>query len=314
MEKYDLVDAINYHMPVIDKLLEEGGVPVFKRVIEASLLFVDLVVIDSSFKSKKELVKSEAFYECIIPPINDWYWGKYGRLMDKPVTTSYSGLVSLYSQPVKITIPSTLSKVEEEGRTAWMIFPDHLYETEDIQSMFESKVDAEDASLLEEASRVISYTRSINLAIPAAAGLSAEAKGMSAGIWGHFEKAISDILSFKNEVASIGCWELHLAIEKSFKVFLNQKTSAKHTGHDLMVLGKKSQKHLPELDLTPIYDLPSDKEAINLRYSEKVRTVNDAKKFYQCALAIVYSITSALEKNYKVNNASLLLKIAPWAR
>lgn len=314
LEKYDLVDAINFHIPAIDKMLEEENVPVFDRVFKASLLFVELVVIDSSFKSKKDLLKSEAYSECILPPINDWYWEKYGRLMEKPIISSYSGLVSLYSQPILIKIPSTLSKVEKEGESAWLIFPDHLYDSENIYSMFEPDIDIENSDVSEEAVRVISSTRSINLAIPAAARLSEEARRMSVGIWGHFEKAISDILTFKNEVASIGCWELHLAIEKSFKVLLNQKTGDKHTGHNLTNLGEKLLKFLPEIDLSPIDDLPSDKEAINLRYSEKVRTVNDAVKFYQCALSLVYTITSELEKSLEVNNASILVKMAPWAR
>lgn len=314
MENYGLVDAVKAYMPEIDKLLEEKNVPVFDRLFRASLLFIDLVVIDSSFDSKQDLIKSEAFSDCIVPPINDWYWEKYGKLINRPTDYSYSGLVKLYSQPVKIEIPATLSKSEEEGMTAWLIFPDHLYETEDVQKMFPEAISIDDQQAIDDVAVVVKYTRSINLAINSVTGLSKEAKNMSSGIWRHFEKAISDILTFKNEVASVGCWELHLAIEKSFKVLLNQKTGDKHTGHDLTVLSKNLKEYLPDLDLSPINDLPSDKEAIKMRYSEQVQTINEAMEFYKTALLIVYRLTSALDKELIINNASFLLKKAPWGR
>ncbi|NTW89123.1 MAG: hypothetical protein HGB26_08455 [Desulfobulbaceae bacterium] len=309
-----MVDAIKAYMPEIDKLLEEDNVPVFDRLFRAALLFVDLVVIDSSFDTKQELIKSKAFSDAIIPPINDWYWDKYGSLMSRPTVRYFSGLVKLYSQPVKIEIPATLSKVEEEGKTAWLIFPDHLYEAEDVKKMFPGTISIDDQQTIDDAAIVVKYTRSINLALNLVSGLSDEAKSMSSGIWGHFEKAISDILTFKNEVASVGCWELHLAIEKSFKVVLNQKTGKKHTGHDLKTLSKTLNKYLPNLDLSPINVLPSDKEAIKMRYSEQVRTVNEALRFYKTSLLIVYRITSAIDNDLTINNASFLLKKAPWAR
>ncbi|MGF1693929.1 hypothetical protein, partial [Photobacterium kagoshimensis] len=60
MSQYDLKDAISEHMPFIDELLQKMNVPIFNRYMRASYIFVDVAVIDSSFETKDELLKSKA--------------------------------------------------------------------------------------------------------------------------------------------------------------------------------------------------------------------------------------------------------------
>jgi hypothetical protein len=320
LSKYTLKDAINEHMPFIDELLGESNIPVFKRFIQAASIFVDVAIVDSSFETKEELFKSKAYFEGILPLVNDWYWEKYGQLAKNPKDNVYSGILSSYAQPILIKIPATTSRIEVKGESSWLTFPDCLQSTEILHGMLEPAInlkkltDNERAKFNEEANQVVSLTRSINLNVMSATDLDSETRSMAVGIWSHFEKAVSDILSFQHEIASIGCWELHLAIEKSFKIFLKQKSGKKHTGHDLMTLSNKSKKYVPDIDVSLISELPSDKEAINLRYAEIIRTTHDAVKYYKNTLLLVDFLTSNLDRNYRFNNASFLIKMAPWAK
>lgn len=252
--------------------------------------------------------------------VNDWYWEKYGELAKNPKTKVYSGIINPYGQPVLVKIPSTTSEIEVPNETAWLTFPDCLQESESLAEMIQtpSILDKlpkyEKEVLLSEFDEVVSMTRSINLNIRSVSELDAEATDMAQGIWSHFEKAIVDILSFQNQQASIGCWELHLAIEKTLKVYLNQADGKKHFGHNLNALGNKAKIYIPELDLSMIRSLPSDKDAIQFRYSELVQNVGKAVVYYKKALALVFFITSKLSRKHKFNNASFLIKMAPWAR
>lgn len=320
MSKYELKDAIDEHMPFIDEILQESKIAIFERFIRAASIFVDVAITDSSFGSKEELLKSEAFFQGIIPLVRDWYWEKYGELSKSPKDKFYSAIINPYGQPVLVKIPSAISRIEVPNETAWFTLPDCLQESESLTDMIQTpsildKLPSNEKEvLLLEFDEVVFMTRAINLNIMSASELDAETTNMAQGIWSHFEKAIVDILSFQNQQASIGCWELHLAIEKTLKVYLKQADGKKHYGHNLNTLGDKARLYIPEIDLSMIKSLPSDKDAIQFRYSELVKNVDEAVGYYKKALALVTLITSKLPRKYGFNNASFLIKMAPWAR
>tara|TARA_R110001583_G_scaffold188527_3_gene350683 strand:- start:190 stop:1152 length:963 start_codon:yes stop_codon:yes gene_type:complete len=320
MSEYGLKEAIDEHMPFIDEHLQKLNVPIFDRLMRAAHLFVDLAITDSSYESKEELLKSTAFIEGIIPLFNDWYWGKYGELAKNPTNRIYLGIITPYGHPVLVKIPATTSRVEMPNETAWLTFPDCLSENESIEDMAQTKIDldklpAEEMDRLStEFREVVSMTRKINLNVGTVGGTDKEAANMADGIWGHIEKSIVDILSFQDPQASIGCWELHLAIEKALKVYLKQICGSWVFGHDLKKLSANINSHDVSLDFSVIQSLPSDKDAIKLRYAELVKNVSEAVDYYKKALRLIESVTNKYERKYSINNASLLLKMAPWAK
>ncbi len=320
MNEYGLKEAIDEHMPFIDGLLQQSKIPIFNRFMHAAKIFVDVAVIDSNFESQEEFLKSKAFFEGIIPLVNDWYWERYGELSKSPTDKCYSGIITPYGQPVLVKIPATTSKVEVPNETVWFSLPDCLQKTESIGDMIQTQIGLnklpkeEMDKLSSEFSEVVSLTRSINLNMMTTTGLDQETSNLLQGVWSHFEKSILDILSFKNQQASIGCWELHLAIEKALKVYLKQVSGNRMFGHDLKALSSELNKYDHDLDLSIVRSLPSDKEAIKLRYSELITSVNDVVDYYKKALILVSVITSRYSRQYCFNNASFLIKIAPWAR
>ena len=320
MSMYGIKDALEEWLPSIDKILQESNVPIFKRFMQAAILFVDCAVSDSSFDSKEELFNSQAFNEGIMIHVNDWYLKKYGQLAKNPCNSFYSGIVTIYRQPVLVKIPSTTSKVEVPNETAWLTFPDSLQDSESMSDMFQLQIDIKKMpeeelnKLTLEFNDVVSMSRVINLNIMSAVILDKETFNMTQGIWGHIENAISGILSSNDSRVSIACWDLHLAIEKVLKIYLKQVSGNRPYEHNLQTISQKIKVIDPSLDLSLILDLPSDKDAIKYRYSELITNVGNAVEYYKKALLLVSQVTSKLPRSYKFNNMSILIKKAPWAK
>lgn len=320
MFEYGLKEAIDEHMPFIDEHLHKLNVPIFKRFRCAAYLFVDFAVIDSSYKNKEEILKSKVFFEGIIPLSNFWYLNKYGELAKDPTTRVFSGIITPYGHPILVRIPATTTRVEVPYETAWLTFHDCLSENESIEDMAQTKIDLDKLPeeemdrLTTEFSEVVSITRKINLNVRSVGGIDEKTANMAGGIWGHVEKSIVDILSFQDNQASIGCWELHLAIEKTLKVYLKQICGSWTFGHDLKKLSTKVNSLNASLDFSVIQSLPSKKDAIKYRYSELVSNVSEAVDYYKKALRLIECVTNQYERKYSMNNASFLVKMAPWAK
>lgn len=318
MSEYGMKEAIDEHMPDIDESLQD--IPIFDRFIRAAYRFVDTAVIDSNYENKEDLLKSKAFREGIIPLVNNWYWDNYGELAKSPNIKTYSGIITPHGHPVLVKIPATTINVKVPNETAWFTFPDCLTDNESIEDMAQIKINLDSIPpkemdrLFTEFSEIVSMTRKINLNLGSVGGAYKETANMASGIWGHIEKAITDILSFQESQASIGCWELHLAIEKTLKVYLKQICgSSKHT-HNLEKLGSDINKHDMSLDFSLLKIIPNDKDAINMRYSDIVKNISEVVDYYNKALRLIESVTSKYKRKYSMNNASFLVRVAPWAR
>ncbi len=316
----ELKDHINEHMPHIDKVLAEQNVPIYKRFFIAGKLFVETAIQDSNFQSNEGLLESEAYHEYILPLFNDWYYEKYGDLAKGLGNYVYSGVALAYGQPIKLNIPATTNEVVEEGKLAKMTFPDHLQESENLEDIIEPKFKLSNmeeraaSELRSQVEKVVALTRSINLDVNVASNITQPAYNMAQGIWSHFEKGISDILSLKSEQASIACWEFHLAIEKSIKILIHSQSGSRKPVHNLDDLIAHLSKFVSGIDSSGLAGLPSDKDAIKLRYAEIIKTPIDAFEYYLIALGFVGDVVSRLEHKIGIKNASFTLKMAPWAK
>jgi HEPN domain-containing protein len=316
----ELKDHIDEHMPHIDKILAEQNIPIHKRFFIAGKLFVETAIQKSNFQSNEELLESKVYRESILPLFNDWYFEKYGDLAKGLGSDVYSGVVLAYGQPVKLNISAATNEVIEEGKLSKLTFPDHLQESEDLEDFIEPKFDLskmDEISICELRSKieqVVALTRSVNLDLNMASHSNQSASDMAQGIWSHFEKGISDILSYKNERASVACWEFHLAIEKSIKVLIHSKSGSGKHGHNLDDLIEHLSKFESGIDSSGLAGLPSEKDAIKLRYAEMIKTPIDAFEYYLIAIRFVADIVSRLEHKIGIKNASFTLKMAPWAR
>ena len=218
-------EIVHEHAILIDESLTEVGLPVHERPFRAAILFADVAVMDSSFGSGESLIKSDAFTKRIVPLFYDWYRERYGQLVD-PRQKNLAGIAHFRSQPVELSFPATTSEIEEECKTAWIIYPDHMQAEESVHDFLIPTVDIDALdekareALEAEVAAVVKHTRRIRLGLMTASGLDSSTQSMAAGIWPHIAKAVADILTLEASSAAVGCWELHLAIEKSYKVYI----------------------------------------------------------------------------------------------
>lgn len=316
----DLRTAIYEHLPGLDEILETEKLPVHQRTFRAAYLFVDLAV-EAPEVEKRELLGSVTYRESIVPIVSDWYWAKYGPLCRDQRGRELSGILSVYAQPLLIRIPQTLSRVEVEGETLWLTLPDSLREDESIRKMTGGFIDwaalppATSEAVQAEAAFVVGTSRSINLNLMTKQGLDEETFSMGQTIWPHFEKAVRDVLLQTSEGAAAACWDLHLAVEKAFKVLIRSKQpGAAPFGHDLKALHKEAAHCGAMIDSALVKRLPKEKMAIQYRYAEARVDTATAISHYKTALELVDQISRGIPRKMKLNNASFLIKMAPWAK
>ena len=316
----DLRKAVYEHLPGLDEILESEKLPLHKRTFRAARLFVDLAV-EAPEAVKLELLESATYREGIVPIVNDWYWAKYGQLCRDQRGRELSGILSTYAQPLLIRFPQTLSRVEIEGETSRLTLPDSLCEEESISEMTGDLIDlaalppAAAKAVQAEAASVVGFSRSISLNLMSKEGLDEETFSLAQTIWPHFEKAILDILRLTPEGAAVGCWDLHLAVEKAFKVLIRSKQpGAAPFGHDLNALHKKAAGCGAVIDVSLMQRLPKWKTASQFRYAEMPVETATAIEHYKTALELVDQITREIPRKMKLNNASFLVKMAPWAK
>ena len=316
-------DYIYNVMSDIDEHLEQLSVPIYDRYLQASHIFVDAFVLDSSFSSKKDIVKSNEFHEYIIPIFHNWYHETYDTLAKNPKDFNLKGLIVIRNQPFIITFPSTISIVEEEGETSWMKYPDHLDNSENIQNMFVERVidldklsGSQQTKVRKKIEDVVSKIRSIAINFT---GLSLDDKTerMARTVIPEFEKAAVDIASYNTEQGLTACWHIQQAIEKTFKIFLKQQQDSFEETHILRDLYNSA------MDVNPVGFDGIDsklidsclKNTIDSRYAEELFPLSKSIDFYNKALKIVLAVSEKFERQgLQLKNASFLLKMAPWAK
>ncbi|MES2437478.1 MAG: hypothetical protein V4584_00335 [Verrucomicrobiota bacterium] len=146
-------------------------------------------------------------------------------------------------------------------------------------------------------------------------GLDEETSSMGQTIWPHFEKAVRDLLLLTSEGAAAACWDLHLAVEKAFKVLIRCKQpGAAPFGHDLNALHTQAVRSGAVIDSAWVKRLPKEKIAIQFRYAERLVDTATAIGHYKTALELVDQISREIPRKMRLNNASFLIKMAPWAK
>lgn len=312
-----LVAAAGHWLELLDSAFAMDNIRLHERPLKSAMWLVKDGISELPPGESKENYFDREWFAALVVAIKEWYEDRYGTEAFLPDQAPLSGLVVLHGTPVRLRIPETISKVEVEGEQAWLIFPDSIHETESVRSFFPSKpnLDAlmpeERAKVEERVGQVVKSTRSTKLMLGFASDLPDEARQMAAGLWGHVEKGVSDILTLQAAIAAVGCWELHLAVEKALKVLAHQN-GQKITGHDLNALAAKVKPFGCKVTQVALRRLPHWKTSIEYRYGEKEVAISEAVEIYEAALQLIDEITSKLRREFVINNGGLLLKKPKW--
>ena len=316
MRNREFIDATQHWLELFDKRMSLDNTPMHERPLKSAMMLVREGIASVSNGSKENYLEEEWFCICV-NAIKEWYDDRYGSTSCQIPKDKLSGIVIFHGTPIRIEMPVTTTRIEVEGETSWISFPDKLQDDENILELFQSAPNLnslqpdERELLLDSIKEIVHWSRSIQLNLQSASDLCDDATAMVASVWLHFEKAISDIMTLKPTSATVGCWELHLCVEKAFKIFI-YKNNTKKTGHCLNSLYEEAKKF--GLILTPslLSSLPHWKTAIQYRYGEKIISIDQTIDIYRVVLQVVFEISQELKKKITINNASILLKKPRW--
>ena len=309
---------LNSHLEWIDELFSSENKSISSRPLDAAILLINNKIIEFKNIEEDKYYQSEDFLT-IIKLIQSWYFKRYGELVKSKQYSNLKGIALFHNNPLHISFPQTTCLIEEEGETSWVIFSTNIEQHENINTYFSSKIDLsslpkdEYTLLYQTIDRIVYLTRRISINIFSdTTKLDNDEIAMLQSIIRHIEKGIDDILKLGIE-SSVACWEFHLAIEKSFKVYIKQKSGNKAYGHNLIKLNETSTKYGKEINLDSLKKLPSDQEAIKLRYGELQLPIKEIISIYNQALEIIEDITKDLNRSLKIYNSRVLIKKPGWA-
>ena len=311
-------ERLGSYLEEIDKAYSNEHKSINTRPLSAVLLLIENEVIQFRGPDEVDYLQSEEF-TALMGMAQDWYFLRYGDLAKSSDRFQLKGIALFRKNPMRISFPQTTSVVEEERKSSWMVYSTHVEEHEDIVGYFSSALDFDSLSekdyeeLFQSIDRVVFLTRSIAIStLSDTTKLDSSSAMMLKTVIRHIEKGIDDVLELGVESA-VACWEFHLAIEKSFKVYIKQKFGEGTHGHDLNKLNEIASKHNKKIDLGVLKKLPSDKDAIKLRYVEMQLPIRELISIYLLTLEIVNEITKDLDRKIRLYNARILFNKPDWA-
>lgn len=315
---HQFLEASEHWLELFDEKFSAAMTPIHLRPLQASIQLVS-VGIESVANGTLEDFWTQEWFAVIVHEIRQWYGERYGQALCDPPTEFIGGIVCFRGAALRLDIPSTLSRVEIPGETAWILLPNELLPEEDVAALFRQppNLDGLEAELrdsfLTDVKNVVRWSRSIQLNLSTASELGPSGSAMAAGIWRHFEKAVSDIQTLKAENVSVACWELHLAVEKSFKVFLLEH-GVELFKHELELLHPRAEKLGLVVSEELLGELPSAKEAIENRYGKMSVDLHRCMRIYMSALQLAFEISEQLQREITLHNAAFLIKRPHWVK
>jgi hypothetical protein len=319
MNQTDFIKATEHWLELFDEELTFLEVPLEHRPVDSAIKLMkygikDMSGVDPSWRT--DYLNTE-WFACIVLEIKGWYENRYGETAFKPTRNTLSGLILHHGTPAKIQIPITRGEVEVEGETSWMSFPHTRHPAESIQSFFQHKPNIENLnqsilnSLNDSISDVVGMSRRVNLTLNMLDCSKQTIRDLASSTWPHMEDGIRKLLTFKKAEFTVSCWDFHLALEKTLKVFLKINDKKCH-GHCLMTLAEEANALGLALPMSQVCELPFWKIASNRRYAEETVSALQAFDIYRKALKMMDHVCMQIPKAADLSEAKFLLKKPKW--
>lgn len=317
--KRTLDDYVDQWMTQLDRDLAQAEVPIPKRVLTNALTFAEYAVTAVS-TGEKGSPFAEAWFKPVYKATEQWYRNRYGSAVDAPSDNSLIGVVVLFGASFQVTVPRTLTKVEEVGETAWLIFPADVQEGENVQQWVKlapnlgSLPQAEAESFLANVTRVGGELRSIYVDLMTAKIPDIQSDGLRESILAHLAASSDHILKGRPANLDLACWEAHQAVEKSLKLLCRQQTGKHRPIHELATIFRDlTDKTGVSLQLCKA--LPRQAEIIAIRSHERTdTTLLKTIGIYNEALKATASYAAAMQRDLSIRNARFLLKAPHYNR
>jgi hypothetical protein len=314
----DLDEAIAARMVIIDAELSADQVALKQRPLRAAITFVKDWVLEVSGDDKRDFA-GKPWFAIIYYHVERWYRDHYGPAFERDTSGIARGVVLIRDVPVELRVPLTKSKVETPGETAWLYFPVDVGAEENpltwlIDAPTLEKLDHDEReNVRKDATAVACSLRSIRQYLMGVDPSDDTVNGLLDGVLVEVEAAAGHILH--NDTSSIGSalWALQMAVERTLKAFLQHKTGAFRTIHNLFELFDDAAPHGLTADRNLLKLLPRDRETIDIRYGlGEARNLWKAIEAYRAALSVISGIAPSFKRKFNIAGGGLLLARPPW--
>ena len=184
-------------------------------------------------------------------------------------------LVLIFHATFRVKVPLALFAPRENNRI-WVTLPNEVLPGEEVLKWILNPPNLQtmDTQELKELSdrvtEVATATRSIRTNLMTADDPTKDLQALISSIPLHIERSVEDILIGDDASIGLAVWEMHLAVEKSFKLLIRQYGGTPSNIHDLIRLSEVAvQVSGVTVDSTALAKLPSHREAIQARYGER---------------------------------------------
>lgn len=322
-----LRDAITPLLELIDEGLGLDGVRVAERPLRAAwrliVEFVPQINIGGGPRAPGTPAEfsEEPWFRLVYADVEAWYSARYGdRVHDRGRQLVY-GVTLVSATPFEVYVPTTASRVEGEGDSAWLSFPSAVLPDDNVLTWIvrAPNWDTYSADVLQQSieltTRIASLLRRISCRLTGTRMGDEATKNLLSGVRLHLHSAAA-LIATEDEEGNFARaqWELQMAAESAYKGLLQQREGRFPESHDLFTLNDRAQ--IPEASVQRgwLRELPRWHDAANLRYGLGDHpTVVGIMFWYETTLKIIAGITGELD-SLDLSQASILVRMAPWVR
>lgn len=311
-----LGEAIEYWLPKIDESLH--GTPISQRCMSAAFLFVENFLLKVEGDTKDGF-HEKPWFKPIYQAIRAWYEKHYGEAL-APRREPLNGVCLIRGVAFQLQVPRTLSQVEKEGETAWLIFPTERHASEQVSDWIVKApnlalfLEDDRKAILENVERIGSQLRRIYVDCAFADAADDVAHEMVAMIIPHLSAGAGHLTAHGGPTSpGLACWESHQAVEKALKVLARQQSGKHLFDHELRELRAAVASSGLQLPDDALLDrIPNKADIIRLRGGEEPVGIHEAYDVYRACLEATMLCARLIARKYEFSNFSLLLKKPPF--
>lgn len=305
-----LQQVIDSWLPAIDARLR--GVRIPDRCLPAAQLFMECAVVEVNGEDKADFF-GKSWFKPVYQAILTWYREHYGEALNRP-PSHVIGACEFSGTIFELQVPRTLSKVETEGETAWLIFPNELLDGESASDWIVRPpnlallADDERQSFLKQVEVVGCQLRNIFINLMESDD-DRTTNELIKMVPSHLTNAASHLFEHPAHNLSLACWEAHQAVEKVLKVLARQQSSHHRFSHSL----KRLRDDLIETGLALPDDaglsrMPNENQLIAMRAGEAQTNLEQSYDIYRTCLEMTDVCTKGVKRKFHFHNFRLLLR------
>lgn len=291
------LDCINCWLELFDTHLATTGREIVKRPLDVAFMLIDEQVISIKGIAQKDVIDTQHF-RVLFQHVKKWYEEKYGQECLRSGSSPLQGVVLIYRTPFLINIPLTVTTKNDQSTDVLNVyFPKKISAEKDLLSMvlnppafatMPNKIkDLTKYKIKKLGSRLRSIYHNTMLA-----DVDKRCMRMRDSIVAHLSNSARYIMAYDDNCVASAYWEIQLALEKSFKIFLYQRYGTFAKTHNLPDLYERCGGKLElGFGMNLMKFIPADKEIINYRYYGCNASIIDLMICYKCCLSMVEKIS-----------------------